>query len=268
MGSPEFAIPVLRKLVEAVEVIGVITQPDRPAGRGKSISPPPIKTLAESYHLPVIQPERLKEPEARAQIEKWAPDLIVVAAFGQILRSWVLDLPKYGCINVHGSLLPRWRGASPIQAAIIHGDVTTGITIMKMDPGIDTGDILSQESEQILPEDTTTTLSRRLSELGSELLIKTVEGFLDGSIQPVKQNDEMACYAGMIKKEEAFLDFTEPAILLERKIRAYQPWPVAKYNGLDNQISILKSSVKYIGMVEPGKRYIHEKKPAIGTSNG
>jgi len=150
MGSPEFALPTLTALARNFNVVGVVTQPDRPAGRGRNLTPPPVKELAAELDLPVIQPARLSAPEAMRQLQLWAPELIVVAAFGQILRPAVLDLPKYGCINVHASLLPRWRGAAPIQAAILHGDETTGVTIMLMDPGVDTGSILSQRAVRIL----------------------------------------------------------------------------------------------------------------------
>src|SRR4030042_1315246 len=149
MGSPEFAVPVLRKLADQYQVVGVVTQPDRPAGRGRVLKSPPIKRLAVELNLPVIQPCKLSEPEAMGQLHHWAPDLIVVAAFGQILRPEVLNFPLYGCINVHASLLPRWRGAAPIHAAILYGEEQTGITIMRMDPGIDTGPTLSQASTPI-----------------------------------------------------------------------------------------------------------------------
>ena len=151
MGSPDFALPILRALAQQYHVVGVVTQPDRPAGRGRQLTPPPVKTLALDLGLEVIQPERLRQPEALEKLHTWAPDLIVVAAFGQILRQNVLDLPRYGCINVHASLLPRWRGAAPIQAAILHGDAVTGATIMKMDAGIDTGPTSAQRAVEILP---------------------------------------------------------------------------------------------------------------------
>jgi methionyl-tRNA formyltransferase len=174
MGSPEFALPTLRLLSESYPVVGVVTQPDKPAGRGNLLTPPPVKILAEALGIEVIQPQRLREPWALEQLQIWQPDLIVVAAFGQILRPIVLDLPKFGCINVHASLLPRWRGASPIQAAILHGDRETGVTIMRMDPGMDTGPILSQHSIAIHPEDTAGSLSPRLAETGANLLIQTL----------------------------------------------------------------------------------------------
>src|SRR5437868_2797819 len=171
MGTPEFSVPPLRALLAApgLDVIGVVTQPDRPAGRGNTIQQSPVKQAAVAVNIPVIQPQKLREPGAFEQLQAWQPDLIVVAAFGQILRQQVLDLPRYGCINVHASLLPRWRGAAPIQAAIRAGDAQTGITIMKMDAGLDTGPMLSQRAIPILPTDTGSTLHDKLAELGGPL---------------------------------------------------------------------------------------------------
>ena len=268
MGSPDFSIPVLSLLAEKLQVAGVITQPDRPAGRGKQLKAPPVKILANELGIPVIQPEKLKDPGVKDQLLEWNPDLIIVAAFGQILRPWVLELPKYGCINVHASLLPRWRGASPIQAAILHGDAATGVTIMKMDPGIDTGDILTQAEVQILAADTSGTLSGRLSRVGASLLMDTLPGYLDGSIPPQKQDESTATYTGMIKKEAAFLDCTLPADQLERTIRAYQPWPLARIQVNLADITITKAQVVSGLDVESAKPYIYQKKPAIGTGNG
>lgn len=269
MGSPDFAIPVLRELANLYEVIGVITQPDRPAGRGRQLTAPPVKLLAIELGIPVIQPEKLKDPEAKQTLLDWNPDLIVVAAFGQILRPWVLDLPKFGCINVHGSLLPRWRGASPIQAAILNGDAKTGVTIMKMDPGIDTGDMLTQADLEISPEDTTETLSTRMAEMGARLLVDTLPAYLDGKILPQKQDDSQANYAGMIKVEDALLNpLADSAVVMERKIRAYQPWPAAKLSIRDMTLIINRASTITCPGIEPGLTYIYQKKPAVGTTSG
>jgi methionyl-tRNA formyltransferase len=170
MGSPEFALPIIQELWKNYPIVGIVTQPDRPAGRGRILTPPPVKQLALELGLEFIQPEKLKEPAAQEKLQSWQPDLIVVAAFGQILRKSVLELPQYGCINVHASLLPRWRGAAPIQAAILNGDERTGITIMKMDPGVDTGPILRQDSLEIRSDDTAESLSNRLAPIGARLL--------------------------------------------------------------------------------------------------
>lgn len=228
MGSPDFAVPALRALAAAnYPLVGVITQPDRPAGRGNRLTPPPVKIAALELGLEVFQPERLRAPEAMQRLREWNPDLIVVAAFGQILRPEVLTLPRFGCINIHASLLPRHRGAAPIQAAILAGDKETGITIMLMDEGIDTGPVLSQRSIEILPTDTGGSLFEKLSVLGSELLLETLPRCLNGEIQPQPQPAEGATYAPMLKKEDGLLDFSRPAAELERKIRAFSPWPGA-----------------------------------------
>ncbi|MDD1679306.1 MAG: methionyl-tRNA formyltransferase, partial [Methanomicrobiales archaeon] len=205
MGSPEFALPTLRILAERMLVVGVVTQPDRPAGRGRTLTPPPVKVWAEEQGLPFIQPRRLREPEAMQQLLDWKPDLVVVAAFGQILRAEILDLPAYGCVNVHASLLPRWRGAAPIHAAILSGDTQSGVSIMRMDAGIDTGPILRQKAVPILPDDTTASLGERLAQLGAQLLIETLRDYLNGKIKPVAQeafSDQMPTYAPLLKKED------------------------------------------------------------------
>lgn len=267
MGSPDFAVPVLRALTEHFPVVGVVTQPDRPAGRGQVLTPPPVKALAEKLGIEVIQPVKLREPQAMEKLLAWSPDLIVVAAFGQILRQAVLDLPRHGCINVHASLLPRWRGAAPIQAAILNGDPLTGVTIMKMDAGIDTGAILSQAEIAIHPEDTTGTLLPRLAEAGARLLIETLPGYLSGQIQPKKQDEAQATYAPMIRKEEALLDLTKTADALSRQVRAFQPWPGTFIYYQENILKILKAHSAQ-GDCQPGERKVVTGLPALGTGDG
>lgn len=267
MGSPEFALPVLQKLVAQYQIVGVITQPDRPAGRGRVLTPPPIKILAEELTLPVIQPCKLSEPDALQQLQLWSPDLIVVAAFGQILRPAILDLPKFGCVNVHASLLPRWRGAAPIQAAILNGDESTGITIMRMDPGIDTGPILTQKSISINPQDTAGTLALKLSEIGADLLIETLPAYLSGDRTPLTQDDALATYAPLIKKESGSLDFSLSAKELDRKIRAYNPWP-GTFTYWNNQIlKIHRAHPIGIASEPTGKKVIYQELPAITTGD-
>lgn len=268
MGSPEFAIPPLEALHNNYQVVGVVTQPDRPSGRGKLLTPPPVKLLAERLGLPVIQPQRLREPEAQEQLHAWAPDLIVVAAFGQILRASVLELPRYGCMNVHASLLPRWRGAAPIQAAILHGDRQSGVSIMRMDAGIDTGPVLARRAVDILPDDTAETLSVRLADCGAKLLMETLPGYLDGSILPQPQEEAGSTYAAMIKKEDGLLDFSRPAELLERQVRAYQPWPGAFTLWQGQMFKILRSHVLPGGETEPGQRAVVDGLPAFAASDG
>jgi len=268
MGSPEFALPILRKLDTQYQIVGIVTQPDRPAGRGRVLTPPPIKILADELNLPVIQPHRLSEPDAIQQLHIWAPDLIIVAAFGQILRPGILDLPKFGCINIHASLLPRWRGAAPIQAAILNGDETTGITIMRMDPGIDTGPVLGQISIPISHEDNAGSLAVKLSELGADLLMETLPAYLSGELVSTPQDDSLATYAPMIKKEDGLLDFSAPAINLDRKIRAFNPWPGA-FTYWNNQVLKIHRAHPVVVPSEPvGKYIIHQELPAITTGKG
>jgi methionyl-tRNA formyltransferase len=268
MGSPEFALPVLQKLVENYRVVGVVTQPDRPAGRGKTLTPPPIKKLALENGLEVIQPERLKTPEAFSRLQEWQPDVIIVAAFGQILRKNVLELPQYGCINVHASLLPRWRGAAPIQAAILNGDAKTGVTIMKMDAGVDTGAILRQREFPIQADDTAGSLSHGLAVLGADLLIETLPDYLAGKIEPTSQDDTQATYATLIKKEEGKLDFEKNAVVLERQVRAYIPWPGAFIEWQGQAMKINGAKAMDGGSGATGQRTVIEGFPAIQCKNG
>src|SRR5262245_48749581 len=235
MGTPDFAVPSLKALLDspAYGVVGVVTQPDRPAGRGNVIQQSPVKQVAVAANVPIIQPEKLREPGAFEQLQAWQPELIVVAAFGQILRKNVLELPRYGCINVHASLLPRWRGAAPIQAAIRAGDKETGITIMVMDAGLDTGPILSQRAIPILPTDTGQTMHDKLAALGGPLLIETLGKYLSDEIKPQPQDESLQTYAPMLKKEEGAIDWSQPAEAIERLVRAFDPWPgtYTKWNG-------------------------------------
>lgn len=268
MGSPEFALPTLRGLAAGYPVVGVVTQPDRPAGRGRELTPPPVKQLALQLGLPVIQPQRLKEPEAMQQLQDWAPDVIVVAAFGQILRPAVLDLPPFGCVNVHASLLPRWRGAAPIQAAILHGDPQTGVSIMRMDPGVDTGAILSQQATPILPDDTASSLAERLAELGAGLLLETLPAYLKDDLQPQPQDDSLATYAPMLKKEDGQLDFSQPADILARRVRAFHPWPGAFTTWEGQALKIHRAHAVDAPSTAPATTSVHAGLPALGCAQG
>ena len=245
--------------------MGVVTQPDRAAGRGRDLKPPPVKSLALELGIPVIQPEKLREPEAMEQLRAWTPDAIVVAAFGQILRQDVLDLPEFGCINVHASLLPRWRGAAPINAAILNGDDETGVTIMKMDAGLDTGPILSQRSVSIKPDETAGSLFESLSTLGADLLLDILPKYFAGEIAPRPQPDEGATYASMLKKEDGLLDFSLSARELERKVRAFNPWPGTYFEWDGNLLKVHKASIG-MGKMRAGERGVYLGLPAIGTS--
>jgi methionyl-tRNA formyltransferase len=267
MGSPDFALPSLRVLAAQYTMVGVVTQPDRASGRGRDLKAPPVKTLALELGLPVMQPEKLKQPEAMEQLRAWAPDLIVVAAFGQILKKDVLDLPKHGCINVHASLLPRWRGAAPINAAILHGDAEMGVTIMQMDVGLDTGAMLARRSIRLTPTDTAGSVTQALSTLGADLLIETLPRWIAGELPSQVQDDALATYAPMMKKDEGQLDFTEDVNALERRIRAFNPWPGAfmDFNG-----TILKIHRGHVetGDAEVGQRLIVQNQPAVAARGG
>jgi methionyl-tRNA formyltransferase len=267
MGSPDFSLPTLRALTSTYKVVGVVTQPDRASGRGRELKPPPVKSLAQELNIPTIQPEKLRQPEAMEQLRLWNPDLIVVAAFGQILKKDVLYLPRFGCINVHASLLPRWRGAAPINATILHGDEETGITIMKMDVGLDTGPILSQRSIPLTREDTAGSVFARLSHLGADLLIETLPDYLTGKIQPVPQPEEGMTYAPMLKKEEGQLDFTRPAEELERRVRAFNPWP-GTFMDFDGMLLKIHRAHVEPGPAKAGQRSIYHDQPAVGTGSG
>lgn len=268
MGSPEFALPSLRALANTYPLVGVVTQPDRPAGRGRTLTPPPVKSLAQEIGLPVFQPYRLREPQAMAQLKEMQPDVIVVVAFGQILKPDVLDLPPFGCVNVHASLLPRWRGAAPIRAAILHGDEQSGVTIMRMDPGVDTGPILSQRAIPIQSDDNAETLSERLAQLGAELLLETLPGYLDGKLTPKPQDDSLATYAPMLKKEDGELDFNQSADQLARRVRAFYPWPSAFTSWRGKMLKIQGAYPVEEFSTTPGERLIYQNRPAFGTAKG
>ncbi|MGE5620182.1 MAG: methionyl-tRNA formyltransferase [Sphingomonadaceae bacterium] len=226
MGTARFAVPSLEALVrEGYGVVAVFTQPPRPAGRGRRLTAPPVLMAAERLGLSVQTPERVRAPEVVKSMAELKPDLIVVAAYAQILPKALLDVPRKGCVNVHASLLPRWRGASPIQAAILAGDEITGVTIILMEPGLDTGPILSQRETRIEEQDTAATLEERLSHLGAELLVSTLPPYLDGTLRPVPQDESRATYAPIIKKEAGLIEWSRPAREIWRANRAYTPWP-------------------------------------------
>ncbi|MEW6180147.1 MAG: methionyl-tRNA formyltransferase [Chloroflexota bacterium] len=268
MGSPEFAIPSLLALAENYQVVGVVTQPDRPSGRGRTLTPPLVKITAEKLGIETIQPNRLKDEGVWEKLVEWSPDVIVVAAFGQILRQNVLDLPEFGCINVHASLLPRWRGAAPIQAAILHGDEMTGVSIMKMDAGIDTGPVLAQRSVPVDSDDDAQSLGQKLAAAGAELLLETLPLYFKGEIQPQPQDEAQATYAPMLKKEEGLLDFSQSAVFLERKIRAFYPWPGAYLVWDGNYLKVKRAAINPNALIPQGKRTVIDGLPAVGTTEG
>ena len=226
MGTPEFAVPSLCSLLASeYTVVGVFTQPDRPAGRGRRLAQSPVKKIASEERVLVYQPDTLRGPQTFEALSKLSPDLIVVAAYGLILPRRILEMPPKGCLNVHGSLLPKYRGAAPIPAAILAGDRATGVTIMLMDAGVDMGPILAQASCPISAQDTTPSLTAKLAEMGAALLMRTLRGWLAGEIDPQSQDEARATYAPMIQKEVRLVDWSLPAEQLARQVRAYQPWP-------------------------------------------
>ncbi len=235
MGTPDFAAAALESLIPKHEVVLAVTQPDKPKGRGREPAMSEVKICAEKYGIPVFQPEKIRDPEAVKYLEQTGAELFVVAAFGQILPKEVLSIPKHGCINIHASLLPKYRGASPIQQAIIDGEEKTGVTIMQMDEGLDTGDILLQKEIPIWKEDTGGSLFDRLSYLGSGLVLDAIEKIEQGSIEPVKQEEAQSSYVGMIRKDAGRIDFAQNADKLSRLIRAMDPWPSA-YTALNGKI--------------------------------
>ena len=267
MGSPDFSLPSLRALASAYDVVGVVTQPDRASGRGRELKAPPVKLLAQELGIPVMQPEKLRLPEAMENLRAWSPDLIVVAAFGQILKKDVLELPRFGCINVHASLLPRWRGAAPINAAILAGDEETGVTVMQMDVGLDTGPMLAKRSIRLAPTDTAGSVFEALSQLGANLLLSTLPDYLSGKLLPQPQPEEGMTYAPMLKKEEGKLDFTHDANELERRIRAFNPWPGA-YMEFDGVLLKIHRAHVESGNAEAGKRLVVQNQPAVGAGGG
>jgi methionyl-tRNA formyltransferase len=228
MGTPVFACPTLQKLLERGEdVIAVVTQPDRPKGRGQKTVPPPIKELAEQNGIPVLQPLKVRAPEFIEAMKGMKPDLIVVVAFGQILPKALLDIPRFGCINVHASLLPRYRGAAPLNWCIINGEAETGVTTMLMDEGLDTGAMLLKKTTLIDPEEDTQSLHDRLSVLGAETLSDTLDMLIDGRLDPEKQDDSLSCYAPMLKKEHGLIDWSSPPLDIKNMVRGMSPWPGA-----------------------------------------
>lgn len=228
MGTPDFAVASLEALLKSDDsVVGVVTQPDRPKGRGQILTPSPVKLLAERQQIPLLQPLKMKDPEFLQSLAGWKPDLIAVAAFGRILTPTILSLPPRGCINVHGSLLPKYRGAGPIQWAIINGETQTGITTMLMDEGMDTGAMLLQEAIPITPDDTADTLSPRLADLGGSLLVETIARLKAGTLTPRPQDASQATFAPLLKKEDGVIDWTLPATALANRIRGLSPWPGA-----------------------------------------
>ncbi|MCP3698633.1 MAG: methionyl-tRNA formyltransferase [Aliivibrio sp.] len=268
-GTPDFAARHLSALIDSHhEVIGVYTQPDRPAGRGKKLTASPVKELALEHNIPVFQPENFKSDEAKQELAEKNADLMVVVAYGLLLPQAVLDTPKLGCINVHGSILPRWRGAAPIQRSIWAGDAETGVTIMQMDIGLDTGDMLSIATLPIEATDTSASMYNKLAELGPVALVECLSTIANGTAVAEKQNDEQANYAKKLSKEEAKIDWIMDAEAIERCVRAFNPWPMSHFSVEDKAIKVWQSRVEeYAGNATPGT-IIQADKTGIYVATG
>lgn len=286
MGTPEFAAGALEAILAAGhEVVCAVTQPDKPKGRGKTMQCPPVKECALRHGIPVFQPEKIKEPKAAAELEKYKADLFVVAAFGQILSSEILHMPKYGCINIHASLLPKYRGAAPIQRAILDGEKESGVTIMQMNEGLDTGDMLTRVVVPITEKETGDSLHDKLMEAGAKLVVETIPLIERGELVPQKQEDEKSCYAKMLHKSMGRLDWTQDAQVLERMVRGLNSWPGAytSFRGKnlkiweaecsqreeENQTDKMNPEQKSLDQKNPGE-VIHTAKDSftVQTGNG
>ena len=267
MGTPDFAVPCLERLISlGYNVVGVFSQPDKPKGRGYRLAPPPVKEVALAAGIPVFQPEKMRDGTALAMLKELAPELIIVVAYGKILPKDILELPKYGCINIHGSLLPKYRGAAPIQWSVINGDKVTGVTSMKLDEGMDTGNMLLKIETPILPDETAGELFDRLAPLGADCLEQTLGLFGESAPEGERQDEAQATHAPMLKKEDGAVDFSLPAQKLHDLIRGTSPWPSA-YTTLDGaRLKLLRSSVTD-GSGRPGE-LLDAKKLMIACGDG
>lgn len=253
-GTPEFAVPALQALIDSPHtVVAVYTQPDRPAGRGRKLRASPVKELALKYDIPVEQPDSLRNPEAQQDLASYDADVMIVAAYGLILPQAILDMPRLGCLNIHGSLLPRWRGAAPIQRSIMVGDQETGVTIMQMDAGLDTGDMLLKKVIPITDQDTSASLHDQLAELGAVALLEVLEGLSMGIVTTEVQDESLVTYAEKLTKAEALIDWNQPADVISRQIRGLNPWPVAQTSHLGEPLRIwMAQSIKANHEANPG----------------
>lgn len=249
MGTPDFAAAALESLISAgANVVAVVTQPDKPKGRGYVMTPPPVKVKAEEHGIPCFQPQTLKGNEFDSLLHELSPDMIIVAAYGKLLPKSVIDFPKYGCVNIHASLLPRWRGAAPIQRCLMAGDAKSGITTMMMDEGLDTGDIIEQSEYVINPNDNFETLHDALADIGASLIISTVNGLVSGTLLPKKQSNQDALYASKIEKNDCTLSFDLPVAEVHNMIRGLSPFPLARISHRGKMLKITASTVRESGL--------------------
>ena len=269
-GTPQFAVPTLEKLLaEGLTIELVISQPDEPAGRGYEVKPPPVKLAAEKGGIKVFQPAKLKDPATQEFLSPYHPDAIVVVAYGRIVPPWLIDLPRLGCINLHASLLPKYRGAAPIQWALVRGERVTGVTTMKIDPGMDTGDILLAREVEIGEEDTAETLSERLSVLGAELMVETMRGLERGEITPRPQDHSQATLAPMLKKEHGRIDWSLPAQEIAWRVRGFCPWPGAYTMFRGNNLHVWAAAVSpRASELEPGTLAAERGKLFVACGQG
>tara|TARA_B100001057_G_scaffold42590_1_gene38133 strand:+ start:1861 stop:2808 length:948 start_codon:yes stop_codon:yes gene_type:complete len=268
-GTPDFAARHLAALLSSEhEVIAVYTNPDRPAGRGKKLSAPPVKQLALEHEIPVYQPENFKSDEAKQELAALNADIMVVVAYGMLLPQVVLDTPRLGCINVHGSILPRWRGAAPIQRSIWAGDKETGVTIMQMDIGLDTGDMLSIATLPIEATDTSASMYEKLAGLGPDALVECLADIASGKAVAEKQDDELANYAKKLSKEEARINWSDDAAHIERCVRAFNPWPMSHFEAAENSIKVWQSRVAEQTSDKPAGTILQADKTGIYVATG
>ena len=267
MGTPDFALPSLRRLMERHDVLAVVTQPDRPAGRKMQLRQSAVKQLAQAAGIPVFQPKRIREQAAIEALREWDAELFVVVAFGQILPQALLDLPRFGTINVHASLLPRWRGAAPIQAAIRAGDTESGVTIMLLDAGLDTGPVLARRALSLSRDETGQSLHDKLSQFGAELLLETLNPYLSAEISPQPQDDSQATYAPQIRKEDGEIDWTQSAPAIDRLVRAFTPWPGTFTRWKGKELKIISGRIG-AGSARAGQVVDSGGAIAIGTGEG
>jgi methionyl-tRNA formyltransferase len=266
-GTPEFAVPTLLSLMRSPhQLVGVLTQPDRPRGRGQRLSPSPVKAALDAS-VPVAQPVTLRSDEDRAALVAWQPEVLVVVAYGLILPKAVLAIPRLGCVNVHASLLPRWRGAAPVERALLAGDATTGVTIMLMEEGLDTGPILLQRALAIDPQDTGASLRARLAAEGAPLLLEALQGLASGALKPRPQAADGVTYARKLEKREAAIDWTRPAVEIERQVRALQPWPVAETALRDPRTGVVDRLLVHAARLAPVDNGTAAERPGwiVGT---
>jgi methionyl-tRNA formyltransferase len=269
LGTPEFAVPSLQALVSAGhQIVAVFTQPDRPRGRGNQIAESPVKMAAKALVLPVYQPERIRRPEAVEHLQQLAPELMVVVGYGQIIPQSVIDIPRHSILNVHASLLPRYRGAAPIQWAIASGETETGVTIMQIDAGLDTGDMLSKSVTPIHPDETAPELSARLAPLGADLLVRTIAEVEQGTAQREKQDDSQATLAPILKREDGLIDWSRAATEIYNRLRGFTPWPGAYTFLRGQQLNITQARPSSIPAARPGTVRLQHRQLMIGCGGG